>query len=164
MKTYENRTIRVTLTDEQSARWNDCRATILSHAMVVLGNRSEGKIVATETPTDEEIRTEAIERLRDEFILEHCRYNPCDVLMRLATGRIMSAGMWRDVETAVAHAHEEIERNPLPHLTSAREALQRRIDDEIRYRRSRANSEWNIEIIGIMPSQIGMCRYQEANA
>lgn len=167
MKIYENSRIRVTLTDEQFEQFGGGRATILSHAMVVLGNRSEAALldVENEQPIDAEIRTSALENIMVDYLAEHAHYNVNDILSRMMAGRIMSQGMERDIEIATAFATTELRENPNhPELATARESLVRRIEDEKKYRKSRANSGWQIEIIGPMPTQIGMCRYQAVAA
>jgi len=73
----------------------------------------------------------------------------------------MSEGMIADVNAAKVYARTELKNNP--HLLSiGREILEKRAGDEKEYRQNKAKSEWQIEIIGDMPAQIGMCRYQEA--
>jgi hypothetical protein len=161
MKIYENTTIRVFLTDEQSEQWGHCRADILSHAMSVLGNRSEAALISAEPITPPEIMDRAIEDLTVNYLVDHCRYNANEVIMRMTTGRGVSGGMQRDVETARAYATSELRENPSPHLSAARNALKRLLGEEQKYRNSRARSDWRIDIIGIMPTQIGMCRYRE---
>lgn len=160
MKTYENARIRVTLTDEQSAKWNDRRDLILSHAMSVLGNRSEAAILETETVSDDEANESAIEELTYQYLSEHCRYNLAETLMRMNGGHRMSEGMSADVSAARTYARNELLNNP-DFIELGRKSLMMRADDEKQYRRARGNSEWQIEIIGLMPKQIGMCRYQE---
>jgi hypothetical protein len=77
----------------------------------------------------------------------------------------MSEGMQRDVSAATVYATTELRENPNhPAISDARESIINRIEVEKKYRESRANSDWEIEIIGTMPSQIGMCRYQEVAA
>lgn len=164
MKTFENGTIRVNLTDEQFESFGGGRSDILSHAMMVLGNRSESALMENETPDENDIKKTAIENLTIDFLSDHCHYNVNDIIMRMTTGRIMSQGMQRDVETARAYAEREFTENPTPALTAARESIARQIESERSYRRSRSNCGWQIEIIGVMPQQIGMCRYQEVAA
>jgi len=161
MKTYENARIRVTLTDEQSAKWNDRRDLILSHAMSVLGNRSEAKILETETVSDDEATASALDELTYQYLSEHCRYSLAETLMRMNGGHRMSEGMSADVSAARAYARNELLNNPslveLGHKSLSFAAMH-----EKQYRINRGNSEWQIEIIGAMPAWIGMCRYQEA--
>lgn len=164
MKTYENARIRVTLTDEQSANFDDCRATILSHAMRILGNRSEVALLEQEKPTEREIRNEAFDILVHEHLQQYCRYNYGELVMRMMGGHRLSDGMHRDIENARAYATTEIERNPAPYIKQAVELWHERQQLEMRYRHRFADQEWNIEIIGDMPEQIGMCRYQEVTA
>ena len=161
MKTYENTRIRVTLTDEQSAKWNNRRDLILSHAMSVLGNRSEAKILETETVSDDEAAASAIEALTYQYLSEHCRYNLAETLMRMNGGHRMSTGMSSDVSAAKTHARNELLNNPSL-VDLGRKSLSFATMHEIQYRTARGNSEWQIEIIGEMPTWIGMCRYQEA--
>jgi hypothetical protein len=164
MKTYENARIRVTLTDEQSANFDDCRATILSHAMRILGNRSEVNILENEQPEEREIRNEAFDILKHEHLQEHCHYNYGELLMRMMGGHRMSDGMHRDIENANIYASEMLERNPAPYLERAKQSLADRQQLELRYRHRFADQNWDIQIIGDMPEQIGMCRYQEVVA
>jgi hypothetical protein len=161
MKTYENARIRVTLTEEQSARFDDRRDIILSHAMSVLGNRAEAAILETETVSDAEATESAVEELTYQYLSEHCRYNLGETLMRMNGGHRMSEGMSADVSAARAYARNELLNNPSL-VELGRKSLTLRAEDEKQYRRARGNSEWQIEIIGSMPKQIGMCRYQEA--
>lgn len=160
MKTYENARILVSLTDEQSAKYQDCRAEILSHAMSVIGNRSEAEILETEEISDDDATEATTEELIYQYLAEHCRYNLSETLMRLRGGHRMSEGMSADVSAAEAFAALELRNNP-ELLDIGRKILAAAAEREQKYRRSRANSEWNIEIIGPMPAQIGMCRYHE---
>ena len=160
MKTYENARIRVTLTDEQSQKWHDSRALILSHAMSVLGNRSEAKILETETVSDDEATVSAIEELTYQYLSEHCRYNLSETLMRMNGGHRMSEGMSADVSAARAYARNELLNNPSL-VELGRKSLNLAAMHEKQYRAARGNSEWQIEIIGDMPEQIGMCRNLE---
>ncbi len=161
MKIYENARIRVTLTDEQSARFNDRRDLILSHAMRVLGHRSELSILATETVSDDEARTETMEILTYQYLSEHCRYNLGETLMRMNGGHRMSCGMSADVDAAHAQARNELIENPAL-IELGRKSLADKLNLDRKYSGRIASSEWQIEIIGDMPKQIGMCRYQEA--
>jgi hypothetical protein len=167
MQTFENNRIRVTLTDEQFASFGGGRATILSHAMMVLGNRSEAALLDSENeqPTDDEIIKTALDDIMIEYLADHCRYDITDTIMRYITARIMPEGMKREIESAVAYAQNELRENPNhPALAAARESIVRRIEDEKNYRKSRARCNWQIDIIGDMPDQIGMCRFQEVAA
>jgi len=60
MPVYENSRIRVTVSNEISARFDNSRALILSQAMVILGNRSEAGLLEAEMAviTPEEIRAD----------------------------------------------------------------------------------------------------------
>lgn len=158
MKIYENTRIRVTLTEEQSQRFNHSRGEILSHAMAVLGNRSERAILETETISNEDVEQETIEELTYQYLSEHCRYNLNNVLMRMYGGYRMSEGMQADVSAAKMYARSALINNPKL-IEIGKKSLQLRANEEKRYRQSRANSNWKIEIIGEMPKQIGMCRY-----
>ena len=167
MQTFENGRIRVTLTDEQFDSFGGGRATILSHAMMVLGNRCEAALLDSENeqPTGAEIIKTALDDIMIEYLSEHCRYNVNETIMRYITARIMPQGMRREIESAIAYAQNELCENPKhTALSAARESLIRRIEDEKTYRKSRARCNWKIEIIGPMPEQIGMCRFQEVAA
>lgn len=159
MKIYENARIRVTLTDEQSAVWNDRRDRILSQAMSILGNRAEIKILETETISDEEAIATAIEELAYQHLTEHCRYNISETLMRMKGGHMMSEGMAADVAAARAYARNELRNDPTL-IEAGRAALLLRTMTEKNYRQSKGHSDWQIEITGDMPEQIGLCRYR----
>lgn len=157
MKIYENSKIRVTLTNDQSAKFDDCRDLILSHAMSILGNRAKAAILETETVSDAEANEAAIEELTYQYLSEHCHYDLGETLMRLNGRHRMSEGMAADVEAARAYACNELLNNP-DLVELGRKSLELRAEDEKQYRRARGDSEWQIEIIGSMPEQIGMCR------
>lgn len=162
MKIYENDRIRVKVTDEQSAAFDDNRALILSHAMRILGNRSEVALLEREEPTESEIVNEAFDIIFHEHLQQHCHYEYMSVVSRMNMGARMSDGMKRDIENARTYASSEIERNPEPYIEQARQLLDQEKQLELRYRHRFADQDWDIEIIGDMPDQIGLCRYQEA--
>lgn len=164
MKTYENTRIIVRLTDEQSGAFNDSRALILSHAMRILGNRSEVALLEQEAPTERELRNEAFDILVHEHLQQYCRYDYLNLVSRMNMGARLSDGMMRDIENARAYAERELEYNPEPYLEQAHQQWNERQQIELRYRHRFADQDWDIEIIGTMPEQIGMCRYQEATS
>lgn len=158
-KIYENAKIRVTLTDEQSLKFDDDRAFILSHAMRVLGNQSEVRLLTTETHNENDVEAAAINELTYAYLSEHHRYNMAETIMRMNGGHRMSQGMVADVEAAKMYARHEMINNPERTITIGTRALELETDDEIQYRNRFANSTWDIQVIGEMPEQIGMCRY-----
>lgn len=155
--TVTNDTLRVTLPlDEYHGRYN-----VFHRAMRMMGNSSEHELLLREGIPENEIEHEAFECLRDEWIIENTRYSPSEVLMRLNGGHRMSEGMRADVSAACIHAARELRENRTAALASARASIQIRHDAELKYRSHYARDceGWKIEIIGVMPEQIGLCRY-----
>ena len=158
--TVVNNRLRVTLPQsEYRGRYNT-----FTRAMRMLGNKSELRLLESESVSDEELERVATECARDEYLIENTHYRPAEVMMRLYGGHIMSEGMRADVRAATTHAMRELRDNRDSLLSQARTSLQFHRDNEICYRQHYANDcrGWKIEIIAPMPEQIGMCRYQEA--
>jgi len=160
MKTYENERIRVILTDEQAEKWEDRRDLILSHAMSILGNRSEARILESEIVSDDEAKASALDELTYQYLAEHGRYNLNETIMRMGIGRAMPVGMWGDVNAAREYAKLELMNDP-GLIELGRKFIESARFNEIQYRKGRGSSDWQIKIIGKMPKQIGMCRYQD---
>jgi len=161
MKKYENKKIRVMLTEAQSSKFCDDRATILSYAMRILGNRSEIKIAANEQQIAEtEIYSYAYDALVYNYLAENTTCRLEDVLYRLHGGHRLPGRMASEVAAAMAFAKTELERNPNL-LKSAADDLSKFGDAENKFRSAIANTDWRIEIIGDLPRQIGSCRMQQ---
>lgn len=160
-KIYENARIKVTLTDEQSETWDNSREKILSHAMSVLGNQSECKLMRNEVDTVDEIECAGLDALTYNYLSEHHRYNLTETIMRMNGGHRMSMGMSADVESARLYAQNELLTNREDVLRIGAESLKHTQSTELKYREQRAKTEWDIAVIGEMPEQIGMCRYTE---
>jgi hypothetical protein len=137
------------------------RQDVFAAAMRVLAHRLELQIPTPE-PTEAEIQEYAIENLTHEYLVEHCRYNVGETIMRMMGGHRMSEGMAADVEAARSAARRELRENPEHHMNEARQQIQNNLDSDYQYHTSiaRCCQNWKIEIIGPMPTQIGMCRFQ----
>lgn len=158
-KLYENNRIRVTLTDEQSTVFNDSREKILSHAMRVLGNQSESRILKSESHGAEDVEYAALQELTYEYLSKHHRYDLTETIMRLNGKHRMSKGMIADVDAAKRYAQHRMIEDPEQAAVIGRRALDIELKSEVKYRDRFANNAWDIQIIGEMPEQIGMCRY-----
>lgn len=156
---YENDRIRVVLTDEQSTAFDDSREKILSHAMRVLGNQSEARILKSEGHQEDEVKDAALRELTYEYLSGHHRYDLTETIMRFNGGHRMSKGMAADVDAAKHYAQHRIIEDPEQATAIGRRALNIELNSEIKYRGRFANNTWDIQIIGEMPEQIGMCRY-----
>lgn len=154
--TVTNDRLRVTLPGSEFVS----REQVFTVAMRVLGHRYETTMPPVE-PTDEEIEQAAFDGLMYEFLAEDCRYNLGEVIMRLRGGHKMSEGMSAAVEAAGVRARHEFRNNPAPHLAEAKQRLTDVLNLDARYHAMIAAwcPNWQIEIIGDMPDQIGMCRY-----
>jgi hypothetical protein len=169
MKTFKNDTIMVTITDEiaisyeewASRRGQTLRGVILSQAMSILGNESEKKLLEHESFSEQEIEAEAMNALIFEYLSEHCRYNLAETLMRTNGGHRMPPGMAADVSAARSYAQNELSNNRRESLEIGRKSLKMDKSADLEYRTARSKRDgWEIEILGPMPSQIGMCRYE----
>ncbi len=212
MPTFENQTIRVTVTDEVVENYSSkvahvsrisgatpeqtLRGLIISQAMSIIGNRSEADILATEINepiSEQDIRALATEILIAEYLNEHTKYRPGETLRRMMSGMLMSEGMQHEADMAQSYARGAL--NPLttneiteqmqanlenrreqqkivlaarPNLSVGAHAIQAAHDsllrdrtNELQHRRARsAFPSWEIEIIGKLPNQIGLCRVE----
>ena len=179
MQTFHNETIQVTVSDEVVARYlgraahvariqggqtpeQVLRGLILSDAMSILGNKSELSILENEPITDQEIESRAIELLTIQHLIEHCRYNVGETLMRMNGGHRMSLGMSADVSAAGAWARNELRTSRAESMEMGKKSIMDEREMALRYRRAKADrAGFQIEIIGPMPAGIGLCRYQE---
>lgn len=165
--TVENHTLRVTLPSDEFEKIG--RYGVFNDAMRMLGNRSEAAILKNEPVDDDEVFLLARSSLVTEWIVENGRYNTNETLMRMDGGYRMSIGMQRDVDRARAYADKIMNTDGDPQaidaLINARAILERERAIELKYRNAISTwcHGWNIEIIGEMPEQIGMCRYREVS-
>ncbi len=180
MITVQNDRIRVTVSDDVAAEYSERsiylahiqgtqtpeqiqRGLVLSDAMSILGNSSEVTILESEPITEHEIEDRVIELLTIQHLIEHCRYNVGETLMRMNDGHRMSLGMEADVEAARSWAHNKLRTNRSESMEIGKKSIIDERDRNLRYRQAKSNRDgFQIEIIGPMPSEIGLCRYQEA--
>lgn len=156
--TVTNDTLRVTLPEAEFRG----RYDVFNRAMRTLGNRSELKLLESEMPTTDEITDRARQNMVFDYLSEHCRYNLIVTLKRMTGGHVMSPGMQRDVDAARAYADGVLSGvDAAPALSEASEQLlsERAAEMEFRVAGGRDCANWEIEIVGKMPEQIGMCRY-----
>jgi len=155
--TVTNNRLRITLPESEF----EGREHVLTTAMRVLGHRSEMNIPVPE-PTEEEIRDVAIENLTCMHLWEHCRYNPREAIMRMMGGHRMSGGMQADVGAARVWAHMKLRDNHTPHFIEAKQQILERLYRDRRHHEMISTwcQNWKIEIIGAMPTQIGLCKYR----
>ena len=126
MQTFENDRIRVTVSDELAKQYDAeyiahlqgkqtpeqiLRGLVLSDAMSILGNSSEAALLESEPITGQQIEDRAIELLTIQHLIEHCRYNVGETLMRMNGGHRMSLGMAADVDAANSWARNELRTN-----------------------------------------------------
>ena len=177
MQTFENDRIRVTVSDELAKQYDAeyiahlqgkqtpeqiLRGLVLSDAMSILGNSSEAALLESEPITGQQIEDRAIELLTIQHLIEHCRYNVGETLMRMNGGHRMSLGMAADVDAANAWARNELRTNRTESMDLGKKSIMDERERNLRYRRAKSSREgFQIEIIGPMPSEIGLCRYQE---
>jgi len=155
--TVINDTLRVTLPESEF----NGRQDVFTRAMRMLGHTSELQI--PDPPImDQQVRDIAMQNLTYQFLAEHCHYDLSQVIARLNGGHRLSAGMQADVDAARARARAELNDNPKPHIDEAWRDLEREQSSERKYHEHIAGdcNGWKIEIIGVMPDQIGLCRYR----
>lgn len=167
-------------TPEQQAR-----QSILSDAMRKLGNRTELRLITDEykRPHDpDDVMRLAKRSLMVEYLTEHGKYNIDSTMMRLDGGHRMSDGMANDVYNAEVFADgllspisgddilnymvgDSLDSRADQAISDSIKCLDYMRDLDLRYRTRLSNNllgDVEIEILSEMPSQIGMCRYQEA--
>lgn len=157
MPIFENNRIRVDLTDEQSLAWNHDRAKILSHAMQILGNRSESQCLESDVYSEEEYITEGINAFVSDYIVEKFHDNCGEILMRMRENRRLAPGMIRGITAANAIANSK-SREEI--IDRGKKSIEFALKTEKSYRHRFDKNDWKIEIRGNMPEQIGMCRYK----
>lgn len=138
------------------------RGLVLSHAMSILGNRSELQKLESEEFTEEAIKKAALNLLFVGYLQEpgHCSYNLSELLTRVNGGHRLSPGMESTVDAARTYAVKYAGDNPVDAYKIGLEALQFSKSADVRYRTNRSRSNWEIEIKTPenMPDQIGLCR------
>ena len=167
MKTFQNARVRVTIPDTDYERFLEraghdevkARGHILSEAMVKLANAKAAKDLA-EAPSfpEEELVRVATNMLVLRHLSEHSHYEIGMLMQRWQGGHIMSAGMQCDINAAhgyaIAQLHGPYRQN---WLNEAEKSLKLDHEVELKYRQQRGNwANWQLEIIGAMPSQIGL--------
>jgi hypothetical protein len=156
--TVTNDRITVTLPESEFKG----RQHTFTTSMRVLGHRSELRIPTPE-PTTDEIYAVAFEFLAYEYLVENCRYNLAETIMRLNGGHRMSEGMQSDVSAAQSLARVELRENPAPYMAEAKRILHQKIEMDRQYHAMISGwcQNWKIEVTGTMPTQIGLCDYRE---
>lgn len=157
MRTFENKRIRVELTDEQAAKFDNDRAKILSHAMVILGNQSESKQLDKDEYTDDEYYENGTHAFFFDHLADQHPDNVGEIIYRLENNHRIPRRWAMSISGAQAHASSHTRDEIIERGKKAIEFDQKL---EKKYRNRFNDSDWNIEIIGDMPEQIGMCRYK----
>lgn len=157
MKIFENKRIRVKLTDEQAGKFDNDRAKILSHAMVILGNQSELNHLNQDTYTDDEYIEAGLNAFFYDQLVESHPDNVGEIIYRLENNHRIPQRWAISISGAQAHAAAH-ERDEI--IERGKQAIEFDQKIEKNYRGRFSKSDWNIEIIGDMPEQIGMCRYK----
>ena len=157
MKIFENKRIRVELTDEQAAKFDNDRALILSHAMKILGNQSESQLIDQDTYTDEEYFNEGVHAYFFDWLAEENPENVGEIIYRLENNHRIPRRWSMSISGAHAHASSHTQDEI---IERGRQAIKSDLAIEKKYRSRFDTSDWNIEIIGDMPEQIGTCRFK----
>lgn len=157
MPIFENKRIKVELTDEQAAKFDNDRALILSHAMKIIGNQSESQLMDQDTYTDEEYFNEGVHAYFFDRLAEEHPENVGEIIYRLENNHRISQRWSMSISGAHAHASSHT-RDEI--IDRGRQAIKYNQAIEKKYRSRFDKSDWNIKIIGDMPEQIGMCRFK----
>jgi len=157
MKIFENKRIRVELTEEQSARFDNDRAKILSQAMKILGNQSEAHQLEGDIFTDDECFEEGLQSYFYDVLSKHHPDDIGEIIYRLNNGHRIPQ-RWN---MSISGAKQQASAQPRDEIIKrGRQAIKADQILEKKYRHRFDDSDWKIEIIGDMPEQIGMCRFK----
>jgi len=156
-KIYENKRIRVELTDEQAAKFDNDRGKILSRAMQILGNQSEAQQMDSDPVTENECFDEGLKSYLYDYLTEKHPDNVGEIIYRLTNGHRIPKRWAMSISGGKAKATSQ-QRDDI--IKRGKQAIESELILEKTYRHRFDNSDWNIEIIGDMPEQIGMCRFK----
>lgn len=172
MKTVENKTIRVTVSDELYSKYlknngsktetleQRARGEILSDAMRCIGNSHELIFMELEAQMGFDSRyDEIVDYLIAKYICEHHELESSEILMRYFEGHRMSERMRSIVIVAQVNALNALKNNREDVLNEFKIFAKHKFNIESNYRRrfSKING-MEIEILGKLPQQIGLCR------
>ena len=158
--TVQNARIRVTLPADEFNNIGKCET--LNWAMRVLGNRVESGLMETETLNNDNENNRAVfDFFVHKYLMEHGRYRIEQIWLRYVGGHRMSDGMAADISAAQSYALTMINTPAAKEILTDIEKFNIHMHlSEIQHRRLIGDCDWKIEIIGEMPNQIGLCRYE----
>ena len=157
MVVFENKRIRVELTDEQAAKFDNDRGKILSHAMRILGNQSEAQNVDSDIFTEDEYFEQGIQSyFYDDLVKKHPDHIG-EIIYRINNRHRIPQRWAMSISGAKTYASAQ-PRDEI--INRGKQAIEAELILESKYRHRFDNSDWKIEIIGDMPEQIGMCRFK----
>lgn len=157
MPVFENKRIRVELTDEQAAKFDNDRGKILSQAMRILGNQSEAQQLDADIYTADECFEEGLQSYFYDYLAKQHPDNVGEIIHRLNNKHRIPQRWAMSISGAKAHASAQ-PRDEI--LKRGKQAIEAEQTLEKKYRHRFDDSDWKIEIIGDMPDQIGMCRFK----
>jgi len=137
------------------------KQNILADAMRTLGHQSEIRLMESEPLDLEAAKIVREENFLYEYLVDHCRYNLSETLMRMNGGHRMSAAMAADVSASHVYAARQMEDVTNAEIKKIAQELR---DFDLKHSRRFADAgELKITILcpEAMPEQIGLCRYRQ---